>query len=244
MATGITHENTASPRFVGKEETSCEVQCKSCSRRERDLEALINEKKKSLPEIISILKEELKYHSATAQEWKTINHERKLHIADDWETKSTKGKKGSSEGKMKIRNNEETESKNETVEMRNRFSALETDDEIQTSEQKKNKYENLSRIITSMPKRNTNQNKQECINTASPQKELQTREEMRPNLQSNSTTPRQHNTKGTNETYKIPTIINGRVHTMGGFRQDSSQKVNIITGQEIKYRKTVYHTNP
>jgi hypothetical protein len=120
-------------------------------------------------------------------------------------------KKGSSEGKMKIRNNEEIESKNETIEMRNRFSALETDDEIQTSEQKKNKCENLPRIITSMPKTNTNQNKQECINTASPQKELQTREEMRPNLKSNCTTPRQHNTKGTNETYKIPTIINGRV---------------------------------
>jgi hypothetical protein len=45
MVTGITYKNTASPSFVGKEETFCEVQCKSCSRRERDSEALINEKK-------------------------------------------------------------------------------------------------------------------------------------------------------------------------------------------------------
>jgi hypothetical protein len=56
-----------------------------------------------------------------AQEWKTINQEHKMHMADDWEAKSTKGKKGSSEGKMKIRNNEEIESKNEIVEMRNSF---------------------------------------------------------------------------------------------------------------------------
>jgi hypothetical protein len=94
-----------------------------------------------LTEIISILKEKQKYHSAMSQEQKTINSctskpstNSLLYTADDWGIKSTKGKKGSSEGNMEIRNNEVIRSKNETVEMRNRFSALATDDGMQISE--------------------------------------------------------------------------------------------------------------
>jgi hypothetical protein len=138
-----------------------------------------------LTEIINILKEEQKHHSATSQEQKTINlctskpsTNSLLRMAEDWEIKSTKGKKGSSEGKMKIRNNEVIRSKNETVEMRNRFLALAMEDGMQTSENKKNICENLSRITTFMPKTNTKHNKQERIKTASPQKELRKREEM------------------------------------------------------------------
>ena len=216
MATGLVHANTAAPSFVGNEDVSYNLQSQSCSLMKSNFEVLVNEIK-SLTEIISILKEEQKYHSATSQEQKTINSctskpTNSLQCtADDWETKSTKGKKGSSEGNTEIRNNEVIRSKNETVEMRNRFSALETDDEMQISENKKNICENLSRITTSIPKTNTKHNKQECIKTASPQKEPRKREEMQPNLQSKNLTPRQHNTKETNETHKIPTIINGRL---------------------------------
>jgi len=42
-------------------------------------------------------------------------YEHKHYTAGEWEMKSTKGKKGSSEGKMKIRNNEMIKSKIETV---------------------------------------------------------------------------------------------------------------------------------
>jgi hypothetical protein len=184
LATGIVHANTASPSFVVNEDASCNLQCQSCSLMKSDFEVLVNETK-SLTEIISILKEEQKYHSATSQEQKTINSctskpstNSLLCMADDWEIKSTKGKTGSSEGKMKIRNNEVIRSKNEMVEMRKCFSALATDDGMQTSENKKNIFENLSRITTSMPKTYTKHNKQECIKTASPQKEPRKREEM------------------------------------------------------------------
>jgi len=122
--------------------------------------------------------------------------------------KSTKGKKGSSEGKMKIRNNEMIKSKIETVEIRNCYSALETDDETQLYENEKNISEYLSRTATSMSKTNTKLNKQEYTNTVSYQKEPREREGIQHNLQSKGIMPQQHATKGMNGTYKIPTIIN------------------------------------
>jgi hypothetical protein len=159
--------------------------------------------------IIQMLKKESALEHATT----TSNQldECEQYTAEDWEVKSTKGKKGSLEGKMIIRNKEGIRSNNVTIEMRNRYSVPATDDEIQESENETNICENLLRITTSMPKTNTYQNKQECINTVSPHKELRKRDVTRPNLQSKSITPRQYNTKGTNETYAIPTIINGRI---------------------------------
>ena len=117
MATGLVHVNTASPSFVGNENVSYNLQCQSCSLMERNFEVLVNEIK-SLTEIISILKEVQKHQSATSQEQKTIKSGTSKPInsllctADEWETKATKGKKGSSEGNMEIRNNKVTRSKN------------------------------------------------------------------------------------------------------------------------------------
>jgi hypothetical protein len=112
MATGFVHANAASPSFVGNEDVSCYLQCQNCSLMKSNFEALVNEIK-SLTEIISILKEEQKYRSATSQDQKTSNSctskpstNSLLYTADDWEIKSTKGKKGSSEGNMEISNNE------------------------------------------------------------------------------------------------------------------------------------------
>jgi hypothetical protein len=138
-----------------------------------------------------------------------------LYTEEDWEVKSTKGKKGNSEGEMKMRNKEVIRSNKVTVEIKNRYLALATDDGIQESEKesenKTNMCEDLSKINTSMAKTNANHNKQECTNTAIPCKELRKRDETRPNLQRKSITPRQYNTKGANEIFTIPTIINGRI---------------------------------
>jgi len=60
---------------------------------------------------------------------------------------------------MKIRNKEIIKSKIETVEIRNCYSALETDDGTQLYENKKNISEYLSRTATSMSKTNTKLNK-------------------------------------------------------------------------------------
>jgi hypothetical protein len=67
MATGIVHANRATPSFVGNEDVFCNLQCQSCSLIRSDFQALVNEIK-SMTETISILKEELKHHSATSQE--------------------------------------------------------------------------------------------------------------------------------------------------------------------------------
>jgi len=72
MATGSVHVNKASPSFVCKEDVFCDLQCKSCSFMKGDIQVLVNEMK-SMTEIISILKEELKYHGAASQERRTIS---------------------------------------------------------------------------------------------------------------------------------------------------------------------------
>ena len=112
---------------------------------------------------------------------------------------------------MKIRNNAVIKSRNQAVEMINRYSVLATDDGMHESENIMSVCENLTRITNSMQKTNTKHDKQEDLITARPQKELQKGAEIRPNPQNESITLRQYNTNGTNETYTIPTIINGRI---------------------------------
>ena len=72
MATGIIHANKASPSFVCNENVFCDLQCKSCSSMKGDIQVLVNEMK-SMTEIISILKEELKHHDAASRERRTIS---------------------------------------------------------------------------------------------------------------------------------------------------------------------------
>jgi len=72
MATGIIQANKVSPSFVCKEDMFCDLQCKSCSFMKGDIQVLVNEMK-SMTEIISILKEELKYHGAASQERRSIS---------------------------------------------------------------------------------------------------------------------------------------------------------------------------
>jgi hypothetical protein len=67
MATGIVHTNKASPSFVCNEDEFCDLQCKSCSLMKSNFQVLVNEMK-SMTEIISILKEELKHHGSASQE--------------------------------------------------------------------------------------------------------------------------------------------------------------------------------
>ena len=103
--------------------------------------------------------------------------------------------------------------------MSNRYSVLASDNGIHENENKTDTCVNLSRITTSMPKTNTNYNKQECTNLLSPLKELRKREESRPNLQNKSIPSRQNNFKGTNEKFTISTITNKQI----------LQKVSITT---------------
>ena len=103
--------------------------------------------------------------------------------------------------------------------MSNRYSVLASENGIHENENKTDTCVNLSRITTSMPKTNTNYNKQECTNLLSPLKELRKREESRPNLQNKSIPSRQNNFKGTNEKFTVPTITNGQI----------LQKVSITT---------------
>ena len=200
-------KNYSSPSFYNSSNISEVHNCTKCVEVEIQHQQVFEELS-SAQLIIQMLKKESTLEGAT-----TSNQldERELYTTDDWEVMSTKGKKGRPDGKIQIRDNEVIRSKNRTVEMRNRYSALATDDGIQGCENNMNMCENLTRISTSMPKTNTKRDKQECIITASPQKELWKREESQPNLQSKNIAPRQYNAKGTNETYTIPTIINGRI---------------------------------
>ena len=67
MATGTVHTNKASPSFVCNEDEFYDLQRKSCSLMKSNFQVLVNEMK-SITEIISILKEELKHHGAASQE--------------------------------------------------------------------------------------------------------------------------------------------------------------------------------
>jgi hypothetical protein len=183
MADIAVDANSSSPRFSNKSSYSEVQKCTKCVEVYIQLQQVLEELS-SAQLIIQMLKKE-KDATTTSNQL----DECELYTAEDWEVKSTKGKKGSSEGKIKIRNNVVIGSNNETTEMRNRYLALATDNRIQESENKTNMCENLSRITTSMPKTNTNHTKQECINTASPHKELRKREGTRPNLQSKIITP-------------------------------------------------------
>jgi hypothetical protein len=109
--------------------------------------------------IIQMLKKESTQEDATITS--NQSNERKPCTADYWEVKTAEGKKGRSEGKLRIRNNELIGSKSEMLEMRSRYSALATDEEMQESENKMNTWENPSRITTSKPKTNIKYNKQE-----------------------------------------------------------------------------------
>jgi len=72
MVTGTTHAIKVSPNFVRNKEVFCDSQCKSCSSTKDGIQVLVNEVK-SMTEIISILKEELKYQDALSRERKTIS---------------------------------------------------------------------------------------------------------------------------------------------------------------------------
>jgi hypothetical protein len=135
------------------------------------------------------------------------------------------------EGKLKIRNNEVIRSKNETIEIRNHYLALATDDGKHESENKTNICENLSSITTSLPETNTKHNKQECMKTVSPQKEPRRSEETRHNLQSKSMTPRKYNAKG-NKRNIYSSHNNKRTDTMEDLNHDFSPKDNTIMGKE------------
>ena len=202
-------ENSSSPRFSKNSSFSEVKNCTKCVEVYIQLQHVLEELS-SAKLIIQMLKNE-KDDTTTS----TQLEECELYTEEDWEVKSTKGKKGNSEGKMKMRNKEVIRSNKVTVEMKNRYLALATDDGIQEnekeSENKTNVCEDLSKINTSMAKTNANHNKQGCTNTAIPYKELRKRDETRPNLQRKSITPRQYNAKGANEIFTIPTIINGRI---------------------------------
>jgi hypothetical protein len=109
--------------------------------------------------------------------------------------KPTYGNKGMPEGKMIIRNNEVTKSRNRPVEVTNRYSVPATDVGMPENENVTKMHENLARITNSIQKINTKHDKHEGLNIARPQKELQKGAETQSNLQNKSITPRQRNTK-------------------------------------------------
>jgi len=69
MATGIVQAKGSSLDLIGKEDVSYNLQCQSCSIMKSEFQVLVNEIK-SMIEIISILKEDLKYYTTTSHEWK------------------------------------------------------------------------------------------------------------------------------------------------------------------------------
>jgi len=164
-------ENSSSPRFSKNSSFSEVKNCTKCVEVYIQLQHVLEELS-SAKLIIQMLKNEKDDTTTSSQ-----LEECELYTEEDWEVKSTKGKKGNSEGKMKMRNKEVIRSNKVTVEMKNRYLALATDDGIQESENKTNMCEDLSKINTSMAKTNANHNKQECTNTANPHKELRKRDE-------------------------------------------------------------------
>jgi hypothetical protein len=78
MARGIIHANKPSPSFVCNENVFYDLQCKSCSSMKDDIQVLVNEMK-SMTEIISILKEELKHHDSASHV--QVNRLQILYIA-------------------------------------------------------------------------------------------------------------------------------------------------------------------
>ena len=134
-----------------------------------------------------------------------------LCTADEWEVKITKGSKGGMEDNTETRNNEVLISTNQSMEMINRYAVLVNEDGMHENGNITNVYENLSRTNNSILKSNYKHHKQVCSNTARSPNELQKRVVSRLNLQNNSKTLRQFDSKGTIESHSIPSIINGRV---------------------------------
>jgi hypothetical protein len=67
MAANPVHVKEASPTFVSSDAVSCNSVCQCCSFLKSGFQVFTNEIK-SMTEIINVLKEELKYDSATKQE--------------------------------------------------------------------------------------------------------------------------------------------------------------------------------
>jgi hypothetical protein len=93
--------------------------------------------------IIQMLTKETTLEDATTATTTSKQHaDHKLLTEDYCQVKSAKEEKGKSKGKWKIRNIERISSMNETIEISNRYVALETNDGRSESENKRNMYEN------------------------------------------------------------------------------------------------------
>jgi len=139
--------------------------CVKCEKVEKQLQQLSDEISSAYL-IIQMLEEESRSEDATT----TSNQHEERDTAGDWEVKLPKGNKGSPEVKRKIRITEGIRSKTEIVEMKNRFSVLATEKEMQINKNKKVNSDNLSRSITNVPEIHTKQYKRVYTDVKSPQK--------------------------------------------------------------------------
>jgi len=184
------------------------VNCVKCKKVEKQLQQLAEELSSAYL-IIQMLEKESRPEDAKT----TWNQHEERNMIRDWEVKLPNGNKGSPEGKRRIRITEGIRSKRETVEMKNRFSVLTMEKEMQITKNKKLNSENLSRFIISEPEIQTKQYKRVFTDAKSPQKVQQEYGRSLPNLHSKSETSQQKDIKekGMGKKYKIPTIINGRI---------------------------------
>jgi hypothetical protein len=221
-----------SPR-ISNNPHSIEVHnCAKCVEVEIQLKQVLEELS-SVQLIIQMLKKETTLEDATTATTTSKQHtDHKLLTEDYWQTKSAKEEKGKSKGKWKIRNNERISSMNETIEIKNRYVALATNDGRSENENKTNMYEELPNNSTSLLERNTERNKQERTIAANPQKGLRVRDDMQHNLKSKSAAPRRDNAKGTKEIYTIPTIINGRIQ-LKAETTPSTKRATLLQEREL-----------
>ena len=138
--------------------------------------------------------------------------EAQREVDECWNVMTIRDPKRSTEGKMKLRDNELINSKGQKIVTANYYAVLETNSNMPRNENRmKIVYENKPRAINKEQKENMKYTGQDCSTTNEPHEELNMKTTVRLNLQSPSLNHQQSNIKEEEKTYTISSIINGQI---------------------------------
>ena len=147
--------------------------------------------------------------------------EAQREVDECWNVMTIRDPKRSTEGKMKLKENELIHCKEQTVVTANCYAALETDSNTPRNENRmKIVYENKPRAINNEQKEIMRYTRQDCLTTKKPQEALNMKTKVELNFQNPSLARQQSNIKEEEEIYIIPSIINGRIS-----RKDTSRTI-------------------